>query len=92
MLTIEWTNQFKRDFKREIKGRHRLIIQQDLSFIAEKLASNQELETKYRDHAMTGNWIDCRNCHIKPDLILIYREFDNILQLIRLGSHSELGI
>lgn len=92
MLTIEWTNQFKRDFKREIKGKYRLVIQNNLPLIVDKLADNQELEVKYRDHTMTGNWVDCRDCHIKPDLILIYRKYDEVLQLIRLGTHSELGI
>ncbi len=92
MLTIEWTNQFKRDYKREIKGKYRLVIQNNLALIVDKLADNQELEIKYRDHAMTGNWADCRDCHIKPDLILIYRKYEDILQLVRLGSHSELGI
>lgn len=44
------------------------------------------------DHSLTGNLKDCRDCHIKPDLVLIYRKTnDNTLELIRLGSHSELG-
>jgi mRNA interferase YafQ len=51
------------------------------------------LPARLRDHALTGDWADYRDCHIKPDLVLIYRLLDNnILQLVRLGSHSELGI
>jgi mRNA interferase YafQ len=57
------------------------------------LANDNELAEKHRDHALTNNWNDHRDCHIKPDLILIYRKPDiNMLQLVRLGSHSELGI
>ncbi|NNM83397.1 MAG: type II toxin-antitoxin system YafQ family toxin [Burkholderiales bacterium] len=42
---------------------------------------------------MTGEWKDCRDCHIKPDLVLIYRkQGEDELQLVRLGSHSELGL
>lgn len=45
-----------------------------------------------RDHALIGNWKDCRDCHIKPDLVLVYRKPDaDTLELIRLGSHSALG-
>ena len=44
-----------------------------------------------RDHSLSGNWSGYRDCHLKPDLILIYRKpGDDLLQLIRLGSHSEL--
>jgi mRNA interferase YafQ len=46
---------------------------------------------KHRDHGLSGEWIDHRECHLKPDLLLIYRKPDaEILQLVRLGSHSEL--
>ena len=56
------------------------------------LLHGSRLPEKYRDHALTGNWQDYRDCHIKPDLILLYRlEAENVT-LIRLGSHSELGI
>ena len=48
---------------------------------------------KYSDHPLTGNWVEHRDCHIKPDLVLIYRKPDKKrLQLIRLGSHSELSL
>ena len=89
---IEWTGQFKRDYKREIKGKYRLTIKNDLSLVIEMLANEQALEIRYHDHALTGDWKDCRDCHIKPDLVLIYRKYYDILQLIRLGFHSELGL
>ena len=57
------------------------------------LANDQSLAEKHRDHALTGDWKDHRDCHIKPDLVLIYRKPDDaVLQLVRLGSHSELGL
>lgn len=57
------------------------------------LANDNQLAEKHRNHALNNNWSDHRDCHIKPDLILIYRKSDiHTLQLVRLGSHSELGI
>jgi len=93
MRTIERTAQFKRDYKRETKGRHRAILANDLVEILTMLADDRPLAAKFRDHTLTGEWKDCRDCHIKPDLILIYRKPDHAkLQLVRLGSHSELGL
>ena len=58
----------------------------------EKLVNDTPLPFRYRDHALTGEWQDFRDCHIKPDLLLIYRKSgQNLLELARLGSHSELG-
>lgn len=92
MRTIERTRQFKRDFKREAKGPHRATL--NVSFIdVVTLANDEPLVEKHRDHALAGDWKDHRDCHIKPDLILIYRKHENdVLQLVRLGSHSELGL
>ncbi len=93
MRTIERTGQFKRDFKRESKGLYRLTLQTDLTAVVVALANDQALEPRYRDHGLTGDWKDHRDCHIKPDLVLIYRLPDETrLQLVRLGSHSELGL
>ena len=93
MRTIEWTNQFKRDYKRESKGQHRATLDTDLFHVFNALAKDQPLEPRHHDHALTGDWKDHRDCHIKPDLIMIYNTFSpDTLQLIRLGSHSELGL
>lgn len=92
MRTIEYTNQFKRDFKRVRKGPHRGALETDFASIVRVLATDQPLSAKHRDHALTGDWSDHRDCHIKPDLVLIYRKpVENVLQLVRLGSHSDLG-
>ena len=93
MRTTDPTGQFKRDLKRELKGRHRQVIVDELDMIIEFLAAERPLEPRHRDHALTGDWKDHRDCHVKPDLVLIYRKPDaDTLQLVRLGSHSELGL
>lgn len=93
MRGIERTAQFKRDYKREAKGQYRATLDSDLVRVLRALADDQVLEPRHHDHAMTGDWKDHRDCHIKPDLILIYRKpNDKTLQLVRLGSHSELGL
>ena len=93
MRTIEWTGQFKRDYKRECKSQYRATLDDDLFPIVNCLATNQPLEPRYRDHSLTGDWKDHRDCHIKPDLLLIYQKPDDAtLRLVRLGSHSELGL
>ena len=57
------------------------------------IATDATLDDVHRDHALVGEWHDHRDCHIKPDLVLIYRTTDDHgLDLVRLGSHSELGL
>ena len=93
MRTIERTSQFKKDYKRESKGQHRLTVEDDLVTVLKQLMPDKPLAAKYRDHPLSNNWSDHRDCHIKPDLVLIYRlPDDDTLQLVRLGSHSELSI
>jgi mRNA interferase YafQ len=93
MRTIERTSQFKRDYKREKKGRHRLRLDAELANLIGMLADDQPLEPRFRDHQLSGEWSDHRDCHLRPDLVLIYRKPDSdTLQLVRLGSHSELSL
>jgi len=93
MRKIEPTSTFRRDFKREAKGRHAKVLQTEFSALLQLLATDVPLEARLRDHALTGEWKDHRDCHIRPDLVLIYRRPDeDALQLVRLGSHSELGL
>lgn len=90
--SVQWPRQFKRDYRRERNGRHRNTIQRDLATVLRALASDQPLEVPRRDHAMSGSWSDCRDCHLRPDLVPTYRKpGPDTLELIRLGSHSELG-
>ncbi|MFN4023166.1 MAG: type II toxin-antitoxin system YafQ family toxin [Hydrogenophilus thermoluteolus] len=91
MRTIERSSAFKRDYKREAKGKHRATLDEALKQVVSALATDQPLEARYRDHDLSGNWAGYRECHIKPDLLLIYSKPDpDTLRLVRLGSHSEL--
>jgi mRNA interferase YafQ len=93
MRRIEPTGQFKRDYKRETKGQHRTTLDTDLKSVFQALACDQPLEARYQDHALTGEWKDHRDCHIKPDPVLIYQKPDaETLRLVRIGSHNELGL
>jgi mRNA interferase YafQ len=99
MRKIELTTAFKRDFKREGKGPHRAVLDIDLKQVIAALACDVPLAAKHRDHALTGNWKNYRDCHVRPDLVLIYRLMDGDtegnsarLVLARLGSHSELDL
>lgn len=93
MRRIEHTGQFKRDYKREARGQYRATLDTELMLVVSALASDQSLEPRHHDHALTGDWKDHRDCHVKPDLVLIYRKpCDEVLQLVRIGSHSELGL
>lgn len=93
MRTIRHTNRFRRDYKREKAGRHGKTLDRDLIEIVNLLASDRPLLRRNFDHPLSGEWSDCRDCHIKPDLVLIYRKPDkDALELVRLGSHSELGL
>ena len=87
--TIKHTTQFKKDYKLA-KKRH--LDTDLLKDIIMKLANGETLPDKYRDHALSGNWIGHRECHINPDWLLIYR-YENdvlVLTLTRTGTHSDL--
>ena len=91
MRTIERTTAFKRDFKREKSGQHRRDLDELVSITVSLLAEDKLLPEKNRDHILGGGWQDHCECHLKPDMLLIYRKPNTeILQLVRLGSHSEL--
>ncbi len=93
MRTPDYTSQFKRDYKREKKGQHRATLDAGLHAVLAALLADQPLEQRHRDHALTGDWTDHRDCHVKPDLVLIYQKPDAAtLRLVRLGSHSELNL
>ena len=93
MRTPEYTGQFKRDYKREKKGQHLATLDAELHTVLSALLDDQLLESRHRDHALSGEWKDHRDCHVKPDLVLIYQKPDaDSLRLVRLGSHSELGL
>lgn len=84
---INYAKGFIKDYKKlQVK-------EKDLTDeLIDKLANGESLPPKHNDHALSGNLQGVRECHIKPDLLLIYERFDDILQLnsLRVGSHSKL--
>lgn len=93
MRIVRYTGRFQRDYRREKRGRHSTRLDADLLRAVTKLAADEPLPRRYFDHSLGGEWNDCRDCHIRPNLILIYRKPDETsLELVRLGSHSELGL
>ena len=91
MRKIRWSTEFKRDHKRiKASPKHRDMDQLLLSVVT-LLSADESLPESNRDHSLSGDWVGYRECHIKPDLLLIYRKLDeDILRLARLGSHAEL--
>lgn len=93
MRQIRFTARFKRDYRREKSGKYARTLDKKLSEALDLLQKDAPLPRSYFDHALTGNWKDHRDCHIRPDLVLIYRKPDpDTLELVRLGSHSELSL
>jgi mRNA interferase YafQ len=89
--TIRRLPAFERDYRREKRGRRGQRLETELRAVLTLLLNDQRLPARYRDHPLRGEWADHRDCHIRPDLILIYRKPDaDRLELVRLGSHSEL--
>jgi mRNA interferase YafQ len=85
---ITETTQFKRDYKKiAASGRY---SRKEFLTVVELLALDKQLPPKLRDHALVGEWKGYRECHIRPDWLLIYQKPDNELILVRTGSHSEL--
>ena len=88
MFSITYSTQFKKDFK---KARKLPISDlKELFFVISVLEHDGTLDKKYKDHVLTGNWSEFRECHIKPDWLLIYQIKNSELQLARIGSHSDL--
>ncbi len=88
MYRLEYSSQFKKDFKKITKRPIPDIL--EAGYVVSKLQKGEILDAKYVDHPLVGNWAGFHDCHIKPDLVLIYRIADEVLQLARIGSHSEL--
>lgn len=84
---IAYGSQVKRDAKKH----HLMLLTPEWGEVIHTLGTGGILPEKYKDHALIGNWIGCRECHIRPDFLLIYKIDDsNTVTLARLGSHSEL--
>lgn len=86
---VKFTSQFKRDLKlakKQGKDINRLFD------VISTLAEGKKLDSKYRDHNLSGDYTGCRECHVEPDWLLVYEVMDHVLVLMiyRVGTHSEL--
>lgn len=86
---VKTTTQFKKDFKLAKKRGLKMELLREVITV---LAMGEALPEKNKDHALTGNWIGHRECHILPDWLLVYRLEDEVLvlTLTRTGTHSDL--
>ncbi|MCL1883855.1 MAG: type II toxin-antitoxin system YafQ family toxin [Defluviitaleaceae bacterium] len=89
MYAVKPTSKFQKDLKRAEKRGYNLSL---LTEVVTLLSKGEPLPEKYHDHPLKGNYKDCRECHITPDWLLIYRKKDDILflYLTRTGTHSDL--
>lgn len=87
MRRVGYSGQFKRDLKR-IKKRGKEMHK--IRILMELLIEGNDLPEIFLDHLLKGNWKGCRDLHIQPDWILIYRLIGNLIRFERTGSHSDL--
>ena len=93
MRTVRYTGRFKRDYRREKSGVLGKKLDALLAGMVDLLIADKPLPRRNADHQLTGEWKDHRDCHVRPNLVLIYRLPDaDTLEMVRLGSHSELGL
>ena len=87
--TVKFTTKFKKDYKLAMKRGYPIKLLEEAVSI---LANGNSLPEKYVDHALSGNWVGCRECHIQGDWLLLYRIEDAVLvlTLARTGTHSDL--
>ncbi len=91
MLTIKYSSSFKKDVKLLIKRGWNINFMEEVIYT---LRNKIKLPERYRDHQLAGEFKNYRDCHIKGDWVLIYRvlEDEGVLQLVRTGTHDDLGI
>lgn len=87
MLQLVRKSRFKKDFKKLLSSGRNL---EKLASVIRTLQAGERLPERNRDHALTGNYVGHRECHVSPDWLLIYRTTETELILVRTGSHSEL--
>ncbi len=91
MKAIRWTSAFKADYKLVKRSSRNRISVEALTVAVTALADDEAMPYSFRDHALAGTWNGCRECHLAPDLLLIYRyEGEPVVALVRMGTHSEL--
>lgn len=87
MLKIKYSGKIKKDMKVCQKRGYNFVLFEN---VVDKLLIPEQLDTKNKDHDLKGNYVGYRECHISPNWLLIYRQFDGYLELYRTGTHSDL--
>ena len=87
MLKLRTTHQFERDFKRVLRRSRK---EEKIISVMKKLISQEPLEIKYKDHNLTGEYKNRRECHIEPDWLLVYKISEDEIIFERTGSHADL--
>ena len=87
MLEVKLTSKFKKDYKLLKKRKKDLEL---LKEVVKKIAMQEPLDEKYRDHELVGKYKGFRECHVQPDWLLVYLLKELTLTLTRTGSHSDL--
>lgn len=92
MYLIKSTRDYERSYKKLVRSGVKPTVLNILDSVIDTLAKGEALDDKYKDHRLAGDLKDYRECHIKPDLLLVYKALKNdlILILVNLGSHSDL--
>ena len=90
-MKIKLENSYKKDYKNALKqgilGESELV---EFDKIIKALTAGQALDKRYKDHALVGDYKGCRDCHIKPNLVFIYRISLETIHFIRIGRHQDL--
>jgi len=93
MLNLKTYKRFEKDFQRDrFSGKYHNDDFEELAKIVSLLSNKASLDKKYKDHHLKGEWRDFKECHIKPDWLLVYKIDKKLhtLNLARLGTHSQI--
>ena len=90
-MRTELENSYKRDYKRALsQGAITDLVLLEIDKITQSILLGKPLPPKYKDHPLKGDYAGYRDCHIKFDLVLVYRVQDDTLYLSRIGRHSDI--
>lgn len=82
--------EFKRDYKRELIGKHKADFELIFDTVLDFLLEGKKVPKEFNDHQLIGDWKGFRECHLKPDLLLVYKITNGEVLLARVGSHTQI--
>jgi len=89
MLTPDYTTQFRRDYRLSVKRGFDISLIDELM---DTLITEKPLDERHRDHPLKGEYLGCRECHIQPDWLLVYRIVGDMIIFVRTGMHTDLFV